>query len=192
MTRRAWASAIRALTFLSCFLALFATRGDEARAQVLIDSIRLPVPYHPQDTIVWCWVASAKMAAESSGLPTPGQCRMLELAYGAPCCQRPDLCLRPGHISEISGLVGMFGGRISTLQISHWAPDFITHMRRTGRPIVAHVDGSHFVVITGMDVYQTPNGPWAVVTYHDPFVAPGMKQDWPLFAQRMSVVLAVH
>ncbi|WP_372422933.1 papain-like cysteine protease family protein [Salinarimonas chemoclinalis] len=192
MTFRSWATAVRALVLLSCVLAVAGTRGGEARAQVLVDSVHLSVPYHRQDTVVWCWVASAKMAAETVGLPTPSQCQMLELAYGAPCCRRPDLCLRPGHISEISRLVGMFGGRIGTLEISRWAPDFITHLRRTGRPIVAHVDGSHFVVITGMDVYQTPNGGWAVVSYHDPLVAPGMKQDWPLFAQRMSVVLAVR
>src|SRR5690606_35096701 len=72
----------------------------------VIDEVQLRVPFHRQDTLVWCWVASAKMVVEAIGEEAPTQCQMLEQVYGAPCCTQPWRCARAGHITEIQNLIG--------------------------------------------------------------------------------------
>lgn len=171
---------------------LVTTPPRDSSAQILVDQHHLSVPFIPQNTLVWCWVAAAKMAIEASGRRAPSQCEMLQRQYGVPCCDRPDLCFRGGYFHEIAALVRNLGGELSSLNLGNYAPDFLNRMRQTNRPIVAHVDGGHFVVITGMEIYQTQWGYWAIVTYHDPYYGPNLRQDWPQFVSRMSAFLMLH
>ncbi len=156
----------------------------------VIDEVQLNVPFVRQDTLVWCWVAAAKMVAESLGNRTPSQCEMLEDQYGAPCCRQPWLCNRPGHISEIQGLISTFGHSLTDLSTSGTAQDLFEALQDSGAPLVAWVDGSHFVVITGMKIVPTGYGPMAVVRINDP-IRGRFDQPWPVFAQRLGAVLSV-
>ncbi|HYC54639.1 MAG TPA: papain-like cysteine protease family protein [Candidatus Binatia bacterium] len=127
------------------------------------------VPFHAQNTIVWCWVAVAKMVAEyySRG-PVPSQCEMLERHYGYPCCASPMGCTRPGHIVEVQGLLGHFGRRGSTLAPP--ANGFALYDALRRGPIILHTTqgGGHFIVATGMRLQPSPMGPLGIVLVHDP------------------------
>lgn len=156
----------------------------------VIDEVQIRVPFHRQDTLVWCWVASAKMVVESLGEHAPSQCEMLQQAYGAPCCSNWRLCERGGYITEIQSLIATFG--FSLTEISTYGDGFqiFEILRQTGAPIVAWVDGSHFVVITGMKFAPSQVGPWGIVRIHDP-IRGRFDQDWPVFAQRLGAILYV-
>lgn len=156
----------------------------------VIDEVHLSVPFHRQDTLVWCWVASAKMVVEAIGEKAPSQCQMLQEVYGAPCCTQPWLCERAGHIVEIQNLIGTFG--LSLSEISTFGDGFqiLEILRETRAPVVAWVDGSHFVVITGMKVVPSQIGPWGIVRIHDP-IRGRFDQDWPAFARRLGAILYV-
>jgi hypothetical protein len=157
----------------------------------VIDEVQLRVPFVRQDTLVWCWVAAAKMVAESLGNSTPSQCEMLEDQYGAPCCSQPWRCNRPGHISEIQGLINTFGHSLTDLSTSGTAQDLFDALQDSEAPLVAWVDGSHFVVITGMKIVPTPFGPMAMVRINDP-IRGRFDQAWPVFSQRLGAVLSVE
>jgi hypothetical protein len=121
--------------------------------------------------MVWCWVAAAKMVAEFYGRqPVPDQCAMLQMQYGAPCCQNPQLCSRGGHITEIQALIARFGGRVSSVALP--ANGFVLYDALRRGPIVMHTrQGSgHFVVATGMRIASTPAGPLGMVSINDPFI----------------------
>jgi hypothetical protein len=156
----------------------------------VIDEVQLSVPFVRQDTLVWCWVAAAKMVAESLGNRTPSQCEMLEEQYGAPCCSQPWLCNRPGHITEIQGLISSFGHSLTDLSTSGTAQDLFEALQDSRAPLVAWVDGSHFVVITGMKIVPSSFGPMAVVRINDP-IRGRFDQAWPAFSQRLGAVLSV-
>jgi Papain-like cysteine protease AvrRpt2 len=157
----------------------------------VIDEVQLSVPFVRQDTLVWCWVAAAKMVAESLGNKTPSQCEMLEDQYGAPCCSQPWLCNRPGHISEIQDLINTFGHSLTGLSTSGTAQDLFDALQDSRAPLVAWVDGSHFVVITGMKIVPTGYGPTAVVRINDP-IRGRFDQPWPAFSHRLGAVLAIE
>jgi hypothetical protein len=150
--------------------------GEGARAQFPIplpafDYTRYPeirhnVPLIRQDTVVWCWVAAAKMILDWRG-SSPNQCSMLQQQYGAPCCLNPALCARPGHIAEIGELIRRFGGRPSS--VAPPANGFILYDALRRGPIVMHTREGHFIVATGMRVEPSPYGPLGVVLINDPF-----------------------
>jgi hypothetical protein len=156
-----------------------------------IDEVQLSVPLVRQDTMVWCWVASAKMVAGALGRSTPTQCQMLQAQYGAPCCSQPWRCHRPGHIAEIQGLIATFGLSTTELHMSGTVQDLFETLRNTRAPLVAWVDGSHFVVITGMKIVPSPFGPTAIVRMNDP-IRGRFDQPWPQFAPRLGAVLSVE
>lgn len=157
-----------------CFVVTLsaAIASDRAYAQYpnnsVIDQAYLNVPFDRQETLVWCWVASARMVARYYNISTPSQCRMLEQQYGAPCCSQPGLCTRPGHITEIQALIGSFGLRYSQVapRVDGWT---LLNLFKQGHPVVLHVDNSHFVVATGMKVVQSAYGPLGIVRISDPF-----------------------
>jgi hypothetical protein len=156
----------------------------------VLDEVQLRVPFVRQDTLVWCWVASAKMVAEALGRKTPSQCEMLQQQYGAPCCTQPWLCNRPGYITEIQALIENFGFSLTELSTYGTAQDIFDALRETSSPIVAWVDRSHFVVITGMKVVPSAFGPLGIVRINDP-IRGRFDQDWPTFARRLGAVLYV-
>lgn len=156
----------------------------------VIDEVQLRVPFHRQDTLVWCWVASAKMVVEAIGQRAPTQCQMLEQVYGAPCCTQPWLCARGGHIVEIQNLIGTFGYSLSEMSTFGDGFQILKILKETKAPIVAWVDGSHFVVIAGMKVVLSQNGPWGIVRVYDP-IRGRFDQDWPVFSRRLGAILYV-
>lgn len=156
----------------------------------VLDEVQIRTPYHHQDTLVWCWVASAKMVVEALGESAPSQCEMLEQAYGAPCCSQPYLCERGGHIVEIQNLIRQFGYSLSRLSSYGDGFQIFSILKRTRAPIVAWIDGSHFVVITGMKIVPSNYGPWGIVRIYDP-IRGRSDQDWPVFSRRLGAILYV-
>jgi Papain-like cysteine protease AvrRpt2 len=184
-----------AKTFLFLAALIISPSGSSQYAHFDYSSyppIHHPVPFHAQRTMVWCWVAAAKMVAEYVGRrPVPSQCEMLQLQYGAPCCANPALCSRPGHISEIQGLIATFGGRYS--RVSPPADGFaLYHALRRG-PLVLHTSqgAGHFVVATGMRVSRTPYGPLGVVSINDPLYG-RYEIDFPRLRQAWTAAVVVH
>lgn len=150
------------------------------------------VPFHPQQTQVWCWVAAAKMVTEFYGRQAvPDQCAMLQIQYGAPCCQNPQLCSRAGHISEIQALIGRFGGRSSS--VAPPANGFVLYDALRRGPIVMHTrqGAGHFVVATGMRVVPSPVGPLGMVSISDPFFGQ-YEIDFPSLMQAWTAALVVY
>ncbi|WP_139026495.1 papain-like cysteine protease family protein [Achromobacter arsenitoxydans] len=150
------------------------------------------VPFHPQQTMVWCWVAAAKMVAEFYGRsPVPDQCSMLQIQYRAPCCQNPQLCSRPGHITEVQALISRFGGRFST--VSPPADGFALYDILKHGPIVMHTrqGAGHFVIATGMRVVPSPFGPLGRVSINDPFYGQ-YEVDFPSLMQAWTAALVVY
>lgn len=182
------------LTALVMVWLVLAATPSRAMAQFyqgpVLDAVHVDTPFHAQDTLVWCWVATAKMVVESLGEYAPNQCEMLEQVYGAPCCSNPGLCSRPGHISEIQNLIATFGYSMSRLSSHGDGQQIFDILQYTGAPIVAWVDGSHFVVITGMTVAPSAVGPWGIVRIYDP-IRGRFDQDWPVFSRRLGAILYV-
>jgi hypothetical protein len=178
--------------FFSISYSIFpgAAAGQAFYGQV-IDEVQLQVPFHRQDTIVWCWVACAKMVVESLGEKAPSQCAMLQEVYGFPCCSQPHLCAKGGYIVEIQNLIEQFGYTMSSLSFFGDGFGVFKKLKDTRAPIVAWVDNSHFVVITGMKIVATPMGPLGKVRFHDPMRGRSKNQDWPIFAGRVGAILYV-
>lgn len=154
--------------------------------------IRHAVPFYEQQTMAWCWVAAAKMVTEFYGRRSvPDQCEMLRIQYGAPCCQKPQLCVRAGHISEVQALIGNFGGRWSG--ISRPANGFVLYEALSRGPIVMHTlqGGGHFVVATGMRIVRSPVGPLGMVSISDPFFGQ-YEIDFPSLMQAWTAALIVY
>ncbi len=154
--------------------------------------IRHAVPFHPQDTMVWCWVAAAKMICEFyDRQPVPSQCEMLQIQYRAPCCENPAPCSRAGHIAEISALIRRFGGRFSN--VAPPANAFVLYGALRRGPIVLHTrqGAGHFVVATGIRVIPTPAGPLAIVSINDPFFGQ-YEVDFPNLMQAWIAALVVY
>jgi hypothetical protein len=151
----------------------------EAEAQVpgsVLDQAYLPIQIEPQQTLEWCWVASARMVATYYNKQTPPQCAMLQSQYGAPCCGNPQLCTVPGSIYQVQQLIQSFG-----LQASLVGPPTNGYVMlawfKQGHPIVIHLAEGHFVVASGIKVVATPQGPLGIVRILDPFFG---QQDVPL------------
>ncbi len=154
--------------------------------------IQHAVPFHQQQTMVWCWVAAAKMVAEYySRHPVPSQCEMLQMQYRAPCCQNPNLCARGGYINEIQALIARFGGRTSGVSLP--ANGFVLYNALRRGPIVMHTrqGAGHFIVATGMRVDPTPGGPLGKVMINDPFSGQ-YEVDFPNLLQAWTAALVVY
>jgi hypothetical protein len=158
----------------------------------VIDEVQVKAPFYSQNTLAWCWVASAKMVVEALGETAPNQCVMLEQVYGYPCCSQPWACNRPGYIAEIANLINKFGYSMSTLVISGNGYQIFNLLRTSNAPLVAWVDKSHFVVITGMKIVPSQYGPWeGIVRVHDP-IRGRFDQDWSFFSQRLGAILYIN
>jgi hypothetical protein len=155
----------------------------------VLDQAYLNVPFDRQETIVWCWVASARMVARYYNVAVPSQCQMLQGQYGAPCCSQPALCARAGHISEIQALIQSFGLRFSQVAPRVDGPTLLNIFKQ-GHPVIMHVDNSHFVVAVGMKVVATQWGPLGIVRIHDP-IRGTHEQDLPSLYQRWGFGLYV-
>jgi len=119
-----------------------------------------------QETLVWCWVATAKMLVESNTKrDAPPQCAMLEGQYGYPCCSAPHLCARAGHISEMIALIQRYGGRASRVAFPSSPEDFYRILKKGPLGIHTNEGGGHFVVAAGI---EENDGEWLVKIY-DPF-----------------------
>lgn len=154
--------------------------------------ISYDVPFHIQETQVWCWVAAAKMITEYYAREEiPNQCQMLEIAYGAPCCQNPAICERPGHITEIQNLIQRFGGRVS--EISPPTNGFLLYEQLKRGPIVLYTaqGNGHFVVATGMRVVSTLYGPLGMITVNDPYYGQ-YEIDYPSLMQAWVAAIVVY
>jgi hypothetical protein len=101
---------------------LLGTPVSRARAQ--IGPIDLGIPYMPQQTQVWCWLACAEMIIRwKNGGSGPSQCEMASVANMAPspmCCSPPNpmvmqACVRTGSLQEIQGLIATFGHSASSI-----------------------------------------------------------------------------
>lgn len=188
---QAWWRAAAAL-ILAGFVAVSASEQSNAEPQygVVIDQAYLNVPFDRQQTQVWCWVAAARMVAQYFNVATPSQCEMLTARYGAPCCQNPAMCTRPGYITEIQALVASFGLRYSSIgpPTDGWT---LLNIFKSGRPIILHVNNSHFVVASGIRVMQTPQGPLGIVQILDPYFGP-YEEPLPSLYQRWGAAMYVY
>lgn len=190
------AKLLRTSTFL---LGLFAFSAAHAQglSPLQFDYSRYPpiqhdVPYYPQQTMVWCWVAAAKMVAEFYGRQrVPDQCAMLQMQYDAPCCQYPQLCMRGGYMGEIQALIGRFGGRHSAIGVP--ANGFVLYEALRRGPIVMHTrqGAGHFVVATGMRIVSSPIGPLGMISISDPFNG-RYEVDFPSLVQAWTAALVVY
>jgi hypothetical protein len=141
----------------------------------VLDQVYLPIQIEPQQTLTWCWVASARMIATYYNKQTPPQCMMLQDQYNAPCCANPgQICTQDGTIYQVQQLIQTFGLQASMIG-SPANPTQMLSWFKQGHPIVLHliISGSgHFVVASGMQVVQTLGGPLAIVRILDPFFGP--------------------
>lgn len=161
---------------LAFFASLPATISNAQFPGQILAQAYVPVPYERQQTLVWCWVASARMVAAHFNRQVPPQCDMLQRQYGAPCCANPQLCARSGHITEIQRLIESFGLRAS--QIGPPANGYVLlDLFQRGRPVVIHLVQGHFAVAAGIKVVATPGGPLGIVRVLDPYYG---IQDVPL------------
>ena len=142
----------------------------------ILDQAYLNIQIEPQQTIEWCWVASARMVATYFNKKTPPQCAMLQAQYGAPCCSNPGLCTVPGHIAQVQQLIQSFGLHASQMgpPVNGYA---LLSLFKNGHPIVIHLAMGHFVVASGIRVVATPAGPLGIVRILDPYYG---AQDVPL------------
>lgn len=150
------------------------------------------VPLHSQDTMAWCWVAAAKMICEYHGRrPVPSQCEMLQMHYGAPCCESPWLCIRTGQITEIQELITRFGGKFTT--ITPPADGFALYNELRRGPIIMQTrqGAGHAIVATGMRVVPSPLGPMGRVSINDPFFGQ-YEVDFPDLLQAWIAALVVY
>lgn len=153
-------------------LAVSTSAPSTAEPQVMVlDQAYVNVPFETQQTQVWCWVATARMVARYYNVTTPPQCQMLAQQYGAPCCQNPAMCARPGYIQEIQALVASFGLRSSSIGPPTDGYTLL-NLFKQGRPIILYVNNSHFVVANGIKVVATPGGPLGIVSILDPYFGP--------------------
>jgi hypothetical protein len=120
----------------------------------------LRVPFHRQNTQVWCWAASIAMVSQFfTGRPIE-DCQVLSLydqAFGGPgtCCSGDRRCMRgsmPGEIGPI--LTNIFGLQASTLSRGLSWNEFVMHIDN-GKPVIAWFwnspSSAHVVVLSGYD-----------------------------------------
>jgi hypothetical protein len=189
LVRGRWIVSACALAIMAILAAgLPRTAGAQFNGPVL-DQAYLNVPFERQDTLVWCWVAAAKMVARYYNVQTPSQCQMLQAQYRAPCCSNPAMCTRPGYITEIQALIASFGLRFSQLgpPTDGWS---LLSLFKRGSPVVLYVNNSHFVVASGMRVVGTHGGPVGVVRILDPYSGP-YEEPLPSLYQRWGAALYV-
>lgn len=156
----------------------------------VLDEAYLPVPFEQQETVVWCWVAAARMVARYFNVQAPTQCAMLEQQYRAPCCSNPGQCTRGGYITEIQALIASFGLQMTTLgpPTDGWT---LLSIFKRGLPVVLYIDNSHFVVASGMRVIGTRTGPVGIVRILDPYRGP-FEIDLPSLYQRWGAAVYVN
>lgn len=134
-------------------VALVQSFAAQGLAQEAVD---LPVPLVAQDTLEWCWVASAQMVLRFRGVDPPNQCQIMEMGYHTPpgaCCSNPNRCAIPGTIYQVQRIISYFGGGFT--QLNRPAdPSQLYSVLKQGAPVIAHLalpTGGHFVVIRGIN-----------------------------------------
>ncbi len=177
-TRRGLLIAAALVTTIACL-----TRAEAQAPSQVLDQTYLPIQIEPQQTLEWCWVASAHMVATYFSKKTPSQCAMLQDQYGVPCCANPQLCTVPGSIYQVQQLIQSFGLRASLIG----APTngyVLLALFKQNHPIIIHLVQGHFAVASGIKVVATPSGPLGVVHILDPFYGiqdvplPTLYQQW--------------
>jgi hypothetical protein len=186
---RRWRALVLSFALLCPLTTTTSAAQPQAFGQVL-DQVYLNVPYQRQNTQVWCWVAAAQMVAQYYNVRTPSQCEMLSAQYGAPCCQNPAYCTRPGYMQEIQALIANFGLRYSAMgpPTDGWS---LLRIFKSGSPVVLYVNNSHFVVADGMKVVSTPNGPLGIVRILDPYVGI-YEEDLPSLWRRWGASIYIY
>jgi ABC-type bacteriocin/lantibiotic exporter with double-glycine peptidase domain len=159
------------------------TRVQAQVPSQVLDQAYLPIQIEPQQTLEWCWVASARMVARYFSKQTPSQCAMLQEQYGAPCCADPQSCTVPGSIFQVQQLIRSFGLKASLI-----GPPtngyVLLALFKQNHPIVIHLVQGHFAVASGIKVVATPAGPLGIVHILDPFYGiqdvplPTLYQQW--------------
>jgi Papain-like cysteine protease AvrRpt2 len=172
--------------FIAVGLLAALTCLNRAEAQVpgqVLDQAYLPIQIEPQQTLEWCWVASARMVANYFSKQTPPQCAMLQEQYDAPCCANPQLCTVPGSIYQVQQLIQNFGLRASLVGPPTNGYDLLALFKQN-HPIVIHLVQGHFAVASGIKVVATPSGPLGIVRILDPLFGvqdvplPNLYQQW--------------
>lgn len=132
----------------------------------------------PQNGPVWCWAAVARqiIAWKRQNLSAaPEQCALVAMANGAPppvCCAGVNpACNITGSIPQIQGLIANFGASYSSVAPPA-NPMVLYNTLASGRPIILQIATgpgmAHVVVLQGMQWYQTPMGPRAMLHINDP------------------------
>jgi hypothetical protein len=140
--------------------------------------INLGIINLPQEGPVWCWVAVSRqiIAWKHQNLPSaPQQCALVAMANGAPppvCCAGVNpACNIPGSIPQIQGIIANFGASYSSVAPPA-NPMVLYNTLASGRPIILQISTgqstAHVVVLQGMQWYQTPTGPRAMLHINDP------------------------
>ena len=144
--RRFWTNA-------TCTLAIILALAPDARGQQRI----LPVPLKLQNTLVWCWAASAAMVIEYETRQPIIDCQVLDayaraMGRSGGCCQFPARCMRgaiPGEIEQI--LLG-HGINMRSQQFPAPLHEVQQHLNR-GHPLIIWLwrtpNSAHVVTIVG-------------------------------------------
>lgn len=124
----------------------------------------LPMVFHRQNTLVWCWAATIAMVVDYTQRFGLEDCQALaeyDMRLGGPglCCTPAfATCTRTGGIGEMENILGtIFGVRGGFFPQAPSFPEIVAQIE-AGKPLIAALmkDGSgHVVVVSG---YTTGDG----------------------------------
>lgn len=143
---------LKALCF--CLIVCTTYPGSSLGAEIDVD-----VEPVVQDTLIWCWVATARMVIKyyNEG-DAPRQCEILQdITPGAPpgyCCSNKKLCMRSGQLYEIQNVIKRYTGLDSVIKNSlPTSNDIATALEKNRLIIAATYTGpmaGHVVLIKGI------------------------------------------
>ncbi|MBV9994447.1 MAG: hypothetical protein JO127_04460 [Caulobacteraceae bacterium] len=161
-----------ALALLVAAAICVAQGGASAAPETVVAQASLAVPYRPQATLRWAWVASAQMVAQYYKKDTPSQCAMLQKAYDAPCCTDSGACDVPGTVAQVQSIIKDLGLSYSMVDRPPSQAELLS-LINSGQPLLIHFRMGHFAVISGMRVVDTPTGRLGIVHLLDPHFGEG-------------------
>jgi predicted double-glycine peptidase len=146
---------MRRSSFIALLLVLLALAETSSAGE-------LDVPFHRQNTQMWCWAASIAMVSEYfTGRPIE-DCEVLSLydrALQGPgtCCMGDSRCMRGSMPNEIGPiLTNIFGLRVQTLSRGLSWQELVSNIDN-GKPVIAWVwnspSSAHVMVLVGYDEY---------------------------------------
>ena len=121
----------------------------------------LDVPFHRQNTIVWCWAATIAMIGEYVTGHSAEDCEVLsayDRAFGGPgnCCEFPRRCTRTGSSQEMKFILGNIFGMSGYHHVRPLRFREIMNEIDNDRPFIVALRSSfsgHVVVVSG---YKAP------------------------------------